>query len=177
MTRRTHGLKILGLSLLAVLGLMAVSAAGAQAEGKFLIEGKDVSTLPLKTELVTGTAAAGKLLVPGLALTIECTLGDIDGTLEAEGMALVKVLFLGCKVEGNKFCKVYPTEADRNAKTNVEDLTATGLGLLKLMGGKHYLLVEQERVNLLHSGLVLESDRRLCAYIRRNHYWFDSVRN
>jgi hypothetical protein len=144
MTRKRHGLKVLGLALIAAISMMAVTAAAAQA-GEFRLNGTEFKNVPLASESVTGTVGAGKLLVPGLPLTIECTSGDItSGSVIAGGTALASILLLGCKVSGNAFCKVYPTEADRNAKTNAGDFTFGYKGKLVLMEGSHYLLIEED---------------------------------
>jgi hypothetical protein len=143
MTRLIHGPKVFGMSLMVAIGLMMVMAAAAQA-GEFRLNGQTFANLGLAQETFSGESGAGKLLVPGLSLTIECTSGDVTGIAFRGGTVLANVLFLGCKVAGNLFCKVYPTEADRNAKIGAGDITAVGKGPLLLMGGKHYLLAEED---------------------------------
>ena len=70
MSQGRHGIKVLGLSLLAALGLMAF-AASAQATGEFTINTgvggthKTFTEHGLASETVSGTIANGKLLVPG----------------------------------------------------------------------------------------------------------------
>lgn len=144
MTGKTHRLKALGLALTVALGLMAMSAVAAQASGEFLLKGSTFTSLGIASETVKGTGLEGELLVTGLKLEINCTSSDIKGTIFLGGTALAEVTFLGCTVLGNNFCKVYMSEADRNAKANVGQLLAIGKGLLELLGGNHYLLLEED---------------------------------
>lgn len=97
MNQGRHGIKVLGLSLLAALGLMAVSAAGAQASGEFTILGHSFTNHPLGSESVEGEFAQGELLVPGLNITFNCTGGLIFGTALLGGVAHVTVLYNGCR--------------------------------------------------------------------------------
>ena len=102
-----HVLRVLGLSLMAALGLMAVAASGAQAanltpaewkHGKILILGKVLHAS------VTGKSEEppGKLLVPALGIEITCASFDVNSGLvnftAEEGHGEATVLFLGCKV-------------------------------------------------------------------------------
>jgi len=155
MRQGRHGIKILGLSLLAALSVLAVTAAAAQAGEFTLTNGSPETTGTFTTkavasETVAGTAGAGTLLVPTV-VTINCTSGDVtSATVLLGGTAHATLLALGCTVEGAvKTCLVYPTKADMEAKTNAGDITASGLGLLILMGTapvKHYLLLEEKEV-------------------------------
>jgi hypothetical protein len=58
-------LKILGLSLLALAGIMTVSASAAQANWQLLLNGGVVTSLNW-----AATAGAGELLVPAIGLAI-----------------------------------------------------------------------------------------------------------
>ncbi len=152
MTRARRGAKILGLALLAALCAMALTAVAAQAAGELKVEGKTLAESEEAT--LEGTGGKGKLLEPSLGVEIECTsaaakvkgknvksMGHFHGT--------VHVLFAGCKVVGNSFCKIYPTEADRTAKTNVELILASALVLVKtvaLEGGVSDYLVLAEQL-------------------------------
>ncbi len=146
MSQGRHGIKVLGLSLLAALGLMAF-AASAQASGEFLVEvggvKKTFTEHGISSESVTGTIAEGELLVPGL-LTINCTGGTFTGTLLLGGTVHANLLYSGCSVLGNAFCKPFETHAKMltNLAADRGFISASGLGLLELMGSKHYLLVE-----------------------------------
>jgi len=154
-----QGIKILGLTLLAALSLMAVTAVAAQAEtGELLIEGKGATESEVEKEEVpiVATGEKGKLVVPGLGLVIACEKGEATGTARNKPLTKparhihlkIKILYFGCAVEGNKFCKVYPTEADRNAKTNAGHITADILLLHRLVTlpnpptHRLYLLIE-----------------------------------
>jgi hypothetical protein len=74
MNYRKQGLRALGLSFVAVLGLMAFMAAGAQAaEGKFLyLVGAVTTTLAAESEPVVSAHTHGTLLIPGKNLKILC---------------------------------------------------------------------------------------------------------
>jgi len=147
MSQGRHGIKILGLSLLAALGLMAF-AASAQA-GEWLINTgvggthKTFTEHGIASETVLGTVAAGKLLVPSLSLTVLCTGGTFTGTILLGGTAHASVLFSGCEAEGIPVCKPFETTAkmETNLTADKGFISASGLGELLLMGGKHYLLV------------------------------------
>jgi hypothetical protein len=100
MRQRRYGLKVLGLSLLAVVGLMSFSAA-AQAH-EWLIEKKVLGTggWGLPEASVGGTVLLSLLLVPGLGLEIHCTDGEFSGTILKGGGSHALILFLGCTVVG-----------------------------------------------------------------------------
>lgn len=142
-----HGLRVLGLSFLAVLGLTL--SASAQA-ADFLENSATLNTL------LTATGEIDLLLrfeVPVSNLEIDCTAlnvteGDLLGTGAGEerGVAHVKLLFLNClayvlvPLEGQPGCKLFPTAADRTAGTNEGDIRVTGLVLVFLhTDGKAYL--------------------------------------
>lgn len=139
---RRQGIKILGLSLLTALGLMAVTASAAHAaSGDFTLKGQTFTSLSITEKTVLGTAAAGELLVPGIGLAIGCTGGTFSGSALAGGVVHGTILFSGCIVLGSdKFCKTYETEANHIAKTNPGNLTAGGLGLILLHKGEHYVV-------------------------------------
>ena len=137
MKRGRKGFKILGVTLLAALGLMAISVSAAQASGHFLVNGAKFDAL----ETVEGTGALGVLLTES-GLKIHCEKSDVTGEINHNGEAgkvSAAVLFLGCSVEGNKFCTVYGTEADLEEATNPKMVTATGLGELGLHEASHYV--------------------------------------
>lgn len=126
------------LSALFVFGIMAIGLPAAHA-AEFKLEGSTFTIKGLASESIAGTSAAGKLLIPAL-FTLPCTSADASGTVLLGGVAHMTLYFLGCTVEGNPFCTVYPSEADAKAKTQAGAFLASGLGSLVLMGGKHYLL-------------------------------------
>lgn len=152
MSQGRHGIKVLGLSLIAALGLMAFTAAAAQAGEFSLTNGTPETTgtftaKGVASESIEGSVALGELLVPGLGISFHCTGGNITGTVllkdaSSKAIAHANILYTGCTVKGNKFCQVYETHANMLAETNVGNIAASGLGELILMGGQHYLLVE-----------------------------------
>lgn len=103
MRHSKHVLRAFGLSLLAALSLMAVIAAGAQAEnlagtaGVFKILGTTVEGAAEET--ATGeTVENSVLIVLGLNTEIKCTAIDVtEGKIKASGDANVIILFLGCE--------------------------------------------------------------------------------
>jgi hypothetical protein len=140
MNQGRHGIKLLGLSLIAALGLVAFTAAAAQA-GEYKIEGKNLTEKGIASESVSGTIAKGSLLVPGLFFTITCTSGAFSGTILLGGVAHASILFSGC--EASSVCKPFETKAkmETNLTADKGFIVASGLGELVLMGEKHYLLV------------------------------------
>jgi hypothetical protein len=116
--------------MIAAISLMVVTATGAQAEAKLRVEGK-VLAEGEKVE-IAGSGGLWRFLVPGLGLTIHCTSADFKGTTNntsTDSHGTTHILYHGCTVVGNKFCQIYPTSADRAAKTNAGLLLATGLSL------------------------------------------------
>lgn len=140
MRQGRHGLKTFGVALLAVLGLMAISASASMAAGEFQILETENGVVK-QTGTATGTAGTGKLLLAS-GLTIVCTAATATAKLEAAGAGTATALFSGCTVEGNKFCKVYETAAKMTAKTEAGNLVGEGTGQLHLHSGSHYLVVK-----------------------------------
>jgi hypothetical protein len=134
-----HGIKILGLSLLAVVSMMAVTAAAAQA-GEFRVGGPEGTTDTGKTftvhgiasESVEGTIGHGILLVPVIGLEILCTGGTFSATVLLGGVVHATALYNGCIVVGNKNCVVYENKSDDEALVNGGHVVASGLGELIL---------------------------------------------
>lgn len=138
-------IRALGLSFLAAISVMAVTAVAAHAANQLVIETK-VETAETALE---ATGGKGKLLVPSLSLELECTSSEIEGKGKnnSEGRVdyhiLIHILYHGCNVVGNKFCKVYPTAADRTAKTNAGLLLAHILILIITSGSNRYAKATQ----------------------------------
>jgi hypothetical protein len=144
MSLRKHGLKVLGLSIMAALGLMAFGASAAQATDSGLWLENEAAIASLLT--ATGTVdVLGRLEVPKLNVEIDCTgfevkQGDLlgSGTGESPGVAHVELLYTGCT--GNsitsltelKNCKLYENTLEREMKTNAGNLLAAGLALVFL---------------------------------------------
>jgi len=106
-----HGLRVLGLSLMTVLSLMALFAVAAQAEnlkdggtpGLYLILGSSalVTGASFLTRLEKLTVKKepelhGVLLVPGLNISILCSAAHGDGRFLSDTQALVFLEFLEC---------------------------------------------------------------------------------
>jgi len=80
MTHKRHGIKILGLAVLAALGLMAFSAAAAQ--GSFLILGITLEQLGLEEETFEGEVDTPfSFLVESKNYEVNCPEVDVTGTL------------------------------------------------------------------------------------------------
>ena len=95
-----HGLRALGLAVLAVMGMMAFTAAGAQAAlpgestlGTFLINLGNALLATITGELL-GTLS---LLVAARDLKIKCTSLDVEeGKINSSTDAQAKLVLLGC---------------------------------------------------------------------------------
>lgn len=115
MSYRKNGLKALGLSFLAALGLMAFMAVSAQAAAQFdLVEG-GVEKAIGSTVGFSGNLRAGQealLLAPTQKLVIHCTTVAVDdGLLFTTGFAHAGLLYSGCitKQNGTTLAKCVPT--------------------------------------------------------------------
>jgi hypothetical protein len=147
-----YGLKVLGLSLLAALSLMALSAGAAQAvthEVKIL--GKTFAELGIDEESLTGKIdTVGALLVTGQNLALTCAkFSVVEGkillalpskTVDAEG----KILFEECKTKSADLTENLPCIVDDDVGTGLttEHITADALILIVETGGVRYLLAE-----------------------------------
>jgi hypothetical protein len=135
---RKYGLKVLGLTLLAAISMMALSAAAAQAGSEVFVEGKVLTgEKPIK-----GTVGAGELLTAG-GIQISCTGGTVTGTIknkEAMGSGNANATFSGCNVKSaESVCKVY----DALNMFNAGVILASAEALLSIhKDGKHYLLLK-----------------------------------
>jgi hypothetical protein len=124
---RTNLTKVLGISLLAIVGILAVnvSAAHATLSWQLLLSGANApnNLLNLKAAL-----PEGELLVPGLGLKIKCTGGSatthLVGGATLEGTA--NAAFTGCFVLDFPKCEVH------GAGDPVGTISAEGKGLGKL---------------------------------------------
>ncbi len=119
--------KILGLALLAAVGVMAVSASAAQAEWEFLREGAgSPSLLQFKV-----TGLLGEFLVPESNLAIHCTGATGTATLHDDGTGEASGTFHGCTVLGDEQCTIYPEEEEEGTPG---DIPASGTGKLEMSG-------------------------------------------
>lgn len=101
-----HMPRALGLSLLAALGLMGLTVAGAQAEalggvaGRILIGGADAAN---GTVVLGEHEGSNTLLVPALNFEIVCQKFKVlEGKVIGKGQALAKLLYEECVTWGTK---------------------------------------------------------------------------
>ena len=133
MSRKIHGLKAFCLSMLAVCGLMAFVAAGAQAE--WLVNGVKLT----KNETVSVSAhTTGKLIVAAKNLEIQCPTVE-SGGLELKGEsaeAKGSVKFSGCKT----FSPVGSGTENKNCNPIEQPIVAGGVANVILHNAKNYVL-------------------------------------
>lgn len=91
-------IKIMGLSLLAAVGLMAVTASAAQAKWLKLLNKASVNSLKLSAEMLPGS-----LYIPEIDMEIHCTGGTASVTTNLSGGSTVlsgsgSAEFTGCAV-------------------------------------------------------------------------------
>lgn len=151
MNLRDHRFKVLRMSILVVLGLMAFSVTAARAEGGFLeaLTGLETATGEVDT--------LGVLEVSALSVEIDCTgfkvkEGLILGSGEAteKNIAHVELLYEGCSayvtspvLELEKTCLLFESAADRTEQKNPGNLMAKGLAEVFLhTDGTPYLKVK-----------------------------------
>jgi hypothetical protein len=137
MSYRRNGLRALGLSLLAIAGLMAFMAAGAQAN--WLVNGVELTA----NESVAAKAhTEGKLAVPAKKIEFRCK--EVAG----EGLKLVaKSGTAEGKVKFTKCLAFSPIGAEGKEQKNCnpkEPITAGGKALLILHNAQNYVLFEPE---------------------------------
>jgi hypothetical protein len=132
------------LAFVAVLSMMAVMAVAAQAAGELRV---DKTVIADEAEL-EGNGEQSEFLVPGLGLEILCSgiipkkvklkIGNLNGM--AHGTA--HILYHGCHVVGNKFCKIYSTHTDSLLGGGAGLILLTGLVLLQTLSSPtRYLIV------------------------------------
>ena len=135
MGHRKNGLKAFGLSFLAVLGLMAFVAAGAQANWE--VEGKELTTNEtVKVEQVS----VAKLVVSAKNIEFQCAKVAQETGLKLvakSGTAEGKVKFSSCKA----FSPPGSGTESKNCNPK-EPIVAGGKALLKLHNGQSYVLFE-----------------------------------
>jgi hypothetical protein len=155
MSNGKRGVRILVLSLLTTLGLMAAGVAGAQA-GEFLIEENGVKKTfaqhNLAMEEFSGSIGENELLVEG-GVKVFCNNGELKGTFFKGGKVNGKILFGGCSVLEEKKCIVYETELSDKMKDfagyyNIE--TTTGEAFLH--NSAHYIWFEGEPLGVIWFG-------------------------
>lgn len=133
-----RNLKILGLSLLALVGVMAVSASAAQAEWLILLNKESVSSVTVDL----ATERAGHLLVPDLGLDIACVKGEgtVTATLESGNEVLKgsgSILYTECK--DNNFGEVCEVGSKGEESGKIK---AIGSGIGGMEGEKVFTKLE-----------------------------------
>jgi hypothetical protein len=151
MHRTWNSTKVLGLSLLAVLGVMAVTAVAAQA-GEFRVNKSTFAASGITSETFGGKVGESTFSVAWLGFEIKCASAALSGTASKGGSASVQANFVGCAVVGNKFCKIYPTKTDMEVKTNAGEIRISGQGEILLHGGNHYVKFPQQTFTTLYIG-------------------------
>jgi len=131
--------RTLCLTLLAALGLIALTASAAYA-GEFRVAGKTFTEAGIEEETATGTGGSITLTSSG-GVKLTCSTVDYGKVtwLKKGDIHANNVKTLGCSIAGNEACEVFPTEKDAENKTNAKTLTVTADGRLVLSGTSHYI--------------------------------------
>jgi len=139
-----HGIRGLGLVVLAALGTMAFTAVGAQAQAPELPGKSTAGTFLYNLATPAGQAVTGEqlgtgyLLVQARDLKIECGSLDInEGVLTNATEGKFKVLFLGCTIRNHKSELLAGCEFKE-----LGGMSASFLVLLILHGGERFVLFE-----------------------------------
>jgi hypothetical protein len=165
-----YGLKVLGLAIVAAIGLMAFSATAALAvnlelgdkfysgeKAEHLVNSGTLSPTLLTTQAVAGKQiGAGRLLIPGKAAELVCKTGEITSatianeyenfltkTMEAGGHGSGTILFKECtteQIKEDELTGVKLTKCVPNFATTPGEITANVLLLAKKHEGVTYLL-------------------------------------
>lgn len=132
--RKTQiGFKVLGMSLLAAICLMACTAAGAQAE-EFRVSGKTFTAQSIASETFDGTIEKTEFSVAWLGFALTCSSGTVSGTMFKGGSINASAEFSGCVIPGNANCTIYEEEGEGGAG----QIYIQGSGSLVLHAGSHY---------------------------------------
>lgn len=135
MTLRKRRPKILGLSLIAAIALLAISAVAAQAEGEWKIGGKTFSELKIEEESLNASLdGIFTYTVPSLSLEIKCLKMDsLKGRVLLKGAGELSVLFLECTFFAGKSHEELKACAVKDVSVNLSSS-------IVLHAGKNYLL-------------------------------------
>jgi len=100
MSYARRGLRALGVSILAALGLMAVTAGGAQASGTFLIAGLAApwSNVPIVGEADAPLANQNRFWILNLNIEVYCHEAAVGGTISSNGHGHAEIKFTTCLV-------------------------------------------------------------------------------
>jgi hypothetical protein len=152
MRRTLRGSQVLCLSLLLTVGLLAATAATAQA-GEFRVNKSTFSASKITSETFSGEVGESKFSVAWLGFEIICTGATLSGTATQGGAVSVNSNFKGCVVAKNKFCTLYPTEKDLESETSKGEIWISGkAGSVLLHGGSHYVRFPQQLFTILFIG-------------------------
>jgi len=101
MNYRKQGLRALGLSILAALGLMAFTAAGAQASGTFLVQGLTGEwTATITGEEDNPLGNENKFLILNLNVEFYCHDATATGSIKPNGHGTGTITFSDCFAHG-----------------------------------------------------------------------------
>ena len=100
MNYRKHGLKALGVSFLAVLGLMAFAAAGAQGSGKVLVSGLSAPFTVGITGEADGLTTNDRLWILGTNSELSCSAMSVSGLLTSAGHGSATIKSESCTAQG-----------------------------------------------------------------------------
>lgn len=148
MLRKHPGLKVLNLSLIVILGLMAISVASAQAEGEWKIGGKTMKELGLTEESVSTKlvpSVKSMMTISGLGISLWCEVHEFtqhillaNGSLDTFVWQLLNCRSFAGETELPK-CTV---NTAKKTKGVIE--TKISKGEVVLSGGVNYLLLKPE---------------------------------
>jgi hypothetical protein len=156
--RLKQSVRPLGLSLIAFLSMLALTASGAQAnDGSAFFSGNPHVILGAGSSILVDSESleAGELLVPALAIELNCSEAEAHGKLEAGGKVSALALFLGCTILGaEEDCVILPSLGSGSSGV----IHATANGLLRKKNGKHYLLAEGLGAGKTFAAIVIEGE-------------------
>jgi hypothetical protein len=135
------GLRALGLTFVAVIGLMAISAAGASATtGALLILNVTENTLSeLHADFTGRVDVLLQFHIPALNLEIDCTGYTVEEGLylATDHVGHARIFFEGCTIHQlsplsaiGGGCEVFPSALDRTHNTNLGKIQVTALLLV-----------------------------------------------
>ena len=120
MEHRKHGARLLGLLIVAALGVMAFAASAQAVVPGFLIGGKAFATL---TKVVGAVDGVNTMLVPGLGFELNCTTFKVEkGAIESKTDAEAEIFYTGCTTLVNNL----PTVEEMDCHVT-EPIVATAL--------------------------------------------------
>jgi hypothetical protein len=97
MNERKHGARLLGLLVVAALGVMAFAASAQAVAPGFLVNGLPAGDLLPKLEGTIEAGTVGTMLVPGLNFELNCTAFTTDeGIINTNTDAKAVLLYTGC---------------------------------------------------------------------------------